>query len=379
MVNLPGRDRRRRVLKDEVLSASSNYTNLRATTGTSATSDAPRYSDAAAVENHPQITDFVPRRYATIAMLIALGAIFTAALAAMDYFAETIAASAGIRSTVAFDLTADGSLAAWLAAVVLLVTSAACLITYSIRRHRIDDFRGRYRVWFMAAIACLVMSANCVAGMHQVVADALRHLTGWTALRDGAAWWLLLAGLPFGWILLRTLIDMRECRVAVILLVAATMCYVTSAVAYLGLVPITDPRTQTIAVGATLLLGYWLSLASVVSYARFVVLDAQGLIVVRRRSVKPTAKAPTAKTTPATTAAPTTKPATTIFSAAGISRATLQPAKTPADASRWVDGSRPERERYDDDEDDDSPGGTRKLSKSDRKRLRKLKAQGRAA
>ena len=32
-------------------------------------SDAPRYSDAAGVENHPQITDFVPRRYRTIALL----------------------------------------------------------------------------------------------------------------------------------------------------------------------------------------------------------------------------------------------------------------------------------------------------------------------
>ena len=37
-------------------------------------------------------------------------------------------------------------------------------------------------------------------------------------------------------------------------------------------------------IGATLLLGHWLVLASVVSYARFVVLDAQGLITVRRRA-----------------------------------------------------------------------------------------------
>jgi hypothetical protein len=38
------------------------------------------------------------------------------------------------------------------------------------------------------------------------------------------------------------------------------------------------------------------------------------------------------------------------------------------------------RDRYDhDEEDDDSSDGGSKISKSDRKRLRKLKAQGRAA
>ena len=35
--------------------------------------NAPRYSDAAGVENHPQVTDFVPRRYRTIAVLVLAG------------------------------------------------------------------------------------------------------------------------------------------------------------------------------------------------------------------------------------------------------------------------------------------------------------------
>jgi hypothetical protein len=57
----------------------------------------------------------------------------------------------------------------------------------------------------------------------------------------------------------------------------------------------------------------------------------------------------------------------------------VQTAKIPADASRWVDGSRFEREHYDEDEDEDSSDGERKRSKSDRKKLRKMKTQGRAA
>jgi hypothetical protein len=45
-------------------------------------------------------------------------------------------------------------------------------------------------------------------------------------------------------------------------------------------------------------------------------------------------------------------------------------------SSRWVDGRRPVAEHYEDDELDANGG---KLSKSDRKRLRKHKAQNRAA
>ena len=62
-----------------------------------------------------------------------------------------------------------------------------------------------------------------------------------------------------------------------------------------------------------------------------------------------------------------------------ISRETVHPVKTPADSSRWVDGSRFERERYDADDEEESSDGERKLSKSDRKKLRKIKTEGRAA
>jgi hypothetical protein len=369
------------VLKDEVLSASNSYAGARATTGTSATSDAPRYSDAAGVENHPQITDFVPRRYATIAMLVAIGAVTTAALSAMHHFAAPIAEATGMRSAAALELSASDGLGAWLAAIVWIAASAVSLITYSIRRHRIDDYRGRYRVWFMAALVCIAASANSVAGMHQIAADVLGNLTGWTALRDGAVWWLILAGVPIGWIALRALMDMRECRVAAVLLVSAIACYAMSAVAYLGLARMGDLQMQTIAAGAALFMGHWLALASVVSYARFVVLDAQGLIVVRHRAAaKRAAKTESSKSAAAPAAIAAMKPVAPISSAPAISRATLQTAKFPADSSQWVDGSRPERSRFDhDDEEDDSSDDERKLSKADRKRLRKLKAQGRAA
>ena len=83
----------------------------------------------------------MPRRYRTIAMLVLIGARLTAATGGAALLrAADCRGRAACTSTAAFDLTAHGSLAAWLAAVVLFMASAICLLTYSIRRHRIDDY-----------------------------------------------------------------------------------------------------------------------------------------------------------------------------------------------------------------------------------------------
>jgi hypothetical protein len=370
MVNFPGRNgRRRRVLNEEVLAASAGRSTVRLATEESNAHQPLRYSEAAGVENHPQITDFIPRRYRTIALLVVAGAATTAGLAALDYATPKLAHALGVAAMPPFDLAARGSLAAWIAAVVLLAASALCLLVYSVRRHRIDDYRGRYRIWLAASAASLVLSANSVAGMHHVVAHAMSQATGWTLLRGGAIWWLAAAGLPIAWITLRTLRDMLECRLAAALWVAAIVCYLAAAACYLGAGPQWGPQIRPIVDAVLRLFGHWLALAAVVSYARYVVLDAQGLIPARAPS-----------TNRKTTARPHRPAAPKPSSPDGAATLPLAPRMEPAAASAaWIDGSRPEPDPYDDDGDDDAPGDSRKLSKADRKRLRKLKAQNRAA
>src|SRR3954468_9168913 len=181
MVNFPGRhDRRRRVLKDDLLSGSAGRTAHRVAPACDA-EDAPRYSDAAGVENHPQVTDFVPRRYGTIAVVGLFGLALTGLTSALHFFVLPMAMSGGMYSAAAFDVTARGNLTAWLAGVVLFLASGFCVMTYSIRRHRIDDYRGRYRVWLAAALACLALSANSVTGLHGVLSEVLTYATGWSA------------------------------------------------------------------------------------------------------------------------------------------------------------------------------------------------------
>jgi hypothetical protein len=379
MVNFPGRsDRRRRVLKEEVLSAPARAKS-RSDDRDNADEDAPRYSEAAGVENHPQVTDFVPRRYSTIAMLGLFGVASSAATAALHYFVLPMATANGMQSGAAIDLAGRSNVSAWLSSIVLFMGSAFCVMTYSLRKHRIDDYRGRYRVWMSAALACLMLSANSVIGLHQVLADALTRVTGWSMLQDGAIWWAV-AGLPLAWIFVRLMVDVRECRVAAATMTAAGICYAVSAASYFGYGPAVEPQMRPILISAPLLLGHWLAFTAVVANARFVVLDAQGLVKVPRRThakSKRAASTPVIKT-PVSKAAQAATTTSVASPTVPISRATIQTVKTPADSSRWVDGSRFEREGYD-DEDDDSSDGDRKLSKSERKRMRKIKTQGRAA
>jgi hypothetical protein len=116
-------------------------------------------------------------------------------------------------------------------------------------------------------------------------------------------------------------------------------------------------------------------LIGIVSYGRFVVLDAQGLIPVRARSRTVSQQAKVVKDREVKHIA-----SHTTATSSGPLRAFREShgsAPTPAQATQWVDGSEPEPDGYGDGDELDSGG--RKLSKAELKRLRKLKARERAA
>ncbi len=366
--------RRRRVLNEEALSASQAHLALRADDD-QPTADGPRYSDAAGVEHHPQVTDFLPRRYRSIWLTAVVGLATTAAIEALYWFAVPAAAKYGFDVAAAFDLTAAGGLAGWLASVLLVASAATCLLIYSLRRHRIDDINGRYRIWLAAAVACACLSLESVAPIHRLIAAAAAYHTGWTALRGHAAWWLALGGLPLAWVAARAWLDARESRLAAATLATAYLAFGVATASYLGVGPTLEPRGAVMLSAGASLLGYWMLLIGIVSYGRFVVLDAQGLIPVRGRTraiSKPAkvVKDREVKHIASNGAADSSRPLRTF-------RESLGSASTPAKPTEWVDGSAPEPDGYDDGDEPDFGG--RKLTKADRKRLRKLKARDRAA
>ena len=353
--------RRRRVLNEEVLSAGTlPNRDLACPPG-----DTPRYGVGANIENHPQVTDLVPRRFRSVALILGIG-ISVGALAEMaSYYSESLSELLPTISAEEITSVFANRLVAWTSAAMLLFTAGYTRLVFLLRRHRVDDVRGRYRIWKTAGWAAIALSLNAVVGGHVLFARALGSLTGWSVLPGNAGFWLAAALLLGGGLLLKLIIDTAECRGAMSTYVLASICFFVAGVNSAGWSPdwaaaMPDTMGRILPMSGNLLL-----LVGTLLYARYVTLDVQGLIEHDTAPESP-------RLNPATSAQETVAEelsveveklpeAPSIAAAAAIS----------ADDSDWVDGSEEEPEGH--------SHSTRRLSKAEKKRLRKQKNRNRAA
>ncbi len=353
--------RRRRVLNEEVLSASALGISARSREEDSISpGDTPRYGVGANIENHPQITDYVPRRFRMIflGLFVALG---------LGAFGELVALKAGTLSEVlpvisAEQLTAKVSagLIAWTSAVALLVAACYARLVYSLRRHRVDDNRGRYRVWRWSAALAVLLSLNAVLDAHTFIAQGLGFATGWSILANHALWWLVPVSLLGGWLMMKLIIEVSECRAALCTYLLAATSLVVAALANVWS-PAWAASYQDSLLRISPLLGDILLMVGTLLFARYVVLDVQGLIEHAEPSASPS---------PSLSVASTKDVETPQINQTEM-REVAEAMPAAKQESAWVDGSEPEHE------DDYSDG--RRLSKAERKRLRKQKNRNRAA
>jgi hypothetical protein len=331
-----------------------------------------RYTEAAGVENHPQITQFVPRRYRSYAFGLLLAAAAIGLIELLHVWADEMARSIGSGPIAAFDLAAGGGLASWLAAVVLVAVAVVAWMIFTLRRHRVNDYKARYRLWLWVCVGAVLASANSVARLHEPWSGLWINLTGWSGL-GGAIWWLAPVGLVGVWLAVRLIMETAECRGACALVAVCSIAYLTAALASLRALPAALAPVEAIVVSSAVLAGHAFALAAVMLYARYVVFDVQGLIehaAKEPQDAKPNTAEPRSKNGGAT--------------ATGNENNRHAPATLPIDAharqkrrerahendDAWVDGSEPDDGGYDDDE-----RSRPKLSKADRKRLRKERRQ----
>src|SRR5262249_12408526 len=137
-----------------------------------------RYTPAARRENHRHTTDFIPRG------LWSLGLWYFAGLAAVGglLFGYTKLASESIIAVglaPLLDAVQGGSLASWLSSLIFTLAAVGSVLIYSIRRHKLDDYRGRYRLWLWCAAAWSVMSIDATANLHTPFSLVMSKLSGW--------------------------------------------------------------------------------------------------------------------------------------------------------------------------------------------------------
>ncbi len=85
---------------------------------------------------------------------------------------------------VLLDASHPRGIAAWLSGQVWLLCLASTLLTFQLRRHKLDDYTGDYRLWFWLVSTCVVGSLDSTTRVIDIFGDALNRWSllnlGWT-------------------------------------------------------------------------------------------------------------------------------------------------------------------------------------------------------
>ena len=286
-------NRRRRVLTDVLFGTDTAGQVLRVTRqrgGSRAL--ASRYASDY-MDEQLQLTDLIPRRLASFLVLYVIGFGIIAGLDFAYAWLPVLSRYTTSGKLAALDLSGESNLAAWFSSTWLGLAGLVSIVVYSVRRHRCDDYSGRYRIWLWGALCCFMLSLDRTANLHEGFKELMAHLTGTRLYGDGSLWWAIPYVFLVGAIGLRLLLDMRESWLSSLSLVAAAVAFGCSQAARLGwlerlpreFLPLAKGPTRQVLIeqGAQLAAAFLLLMA-VGLHARFVILDAAGLI--RRRRVR---------------------------------------------------------------------------------------------
>ncbi len=237
----------------------------------------PHYGQEALAEQ-PRVTDLVPRRLPAHCLLLFAGMAAMGGIGLLYAWMPRLEPWTSGGRIAAFDLAGRGNLAAWFSSSALLAASVASVLVYSVRRYKTDDYRGYYRIWLWAATFWLVMSIDTTAGLREGFKDVLTQLTGTAVYGDGTAWWavpylVLLSALGS-----RLIVDTWPARLSTAALLVAGACLASAVVAQVGWVRAeTAAGVPMFARGAEML-GCWMLFVATALHARYVLLDAAGLL-----------------------------------------------------------------------------------------------------
>jgi hypothetical protein len=307
-------DRRRRLLQGEILSseaardeAEAQASNDPGRTPRRSKTNFPRYAKAADMSQQARVTDLVPQRKLTLWILFLAGLAVVAGLECLYYWMPNVVLATRTSSDVlrdntvaAFDLDGEGSLAAWFSSFVLAGAALTAVLVFTLRRHLLDDYRGRYRIWLWAAACWFVMSIDESASLHEGFKELVVYFSGKRLYGDGSVWWVIGYGSMLATVGLLLLWDMRRSWFSSLAFVACGLCYAAAVVLQLEL---HTPRLGAWPVQWTIMaeeacemVGNLLLLLAMATHARFLIRDIQGLNKKpkkkRATNSKPAAEAP---------------------------------------------------------------------------------------
>lgn len=358
------------------------------------------YHEAVLNQRQPRVTDLLPVRPLWVVVLLLIGLTGIATIEAIHVHAATLPPIEGVEHLASLNAGSPGSLAAWYASAMLAAAAAMAAVVFGIRAHRIDDYRGHYRIWLWTAAALTWMSLDAATGIHNALGLALTLVAGKqvvsASLDAGCTLtWVAVYTLIFGGLGLRLVVELWHSRLSLTALLVAGFLYFDAALFELQMLQSPAALISGFVESTLVLLAHLSLLAAVGLYARHVLLDASGRLKVhldaeRKTKVKrtklkvvktdkveepkakPAAAGPAAKPRPvaAETTVEAEKPAKLADSLKfGSSVSSPSAASKPGVSVAKSNLSKPMDDDEDEDEDDEYGGSN--LSKSERRRMKK--------
>ena len=222
------------------------------------------------MEDHPLLTDLIPKRLGTYWFLFLAGALMIGVIEFCYYKLPYLANLINQETIAAFDLTQRDSIASWVTAILWAVVAFYGVLVYLVCRfdheyHRLSD------IWIWGALGCLFLSLDQVAGLRIVFRDAMIYCTDTKLHGNGNLWWVALYLIVLGMIGTRILTEIRHYLPACNALLVAGICFIVSACAELKLIMSGQPVYHAMLCSGAAMAGTLFLVLSIGLYGRRVI------------------------------------------------------------------------------------------------------------
>lgn len=183
-----------------------------------------------------------------------------------------------------FHLRSTHGIAHWLGGQLWLLTAIAAFLIFQLRRHKLDDYRAKYRLWAMVAIAALFSSMDAsTSGLYLFG----RSIDGWALRETGySGWSIVLATFAtlIGLLGIRLCNEFKSTPLSLLFWLGGLLSWATSALLGTGLLKLEwSQQTLDMVVGGSWLGGILSVFLATGIYLRQIYIDAQRRFITRNR------------------------------------------------------------------------------------------------
>jgi hypothetical protein len=248
----------------------------------------PGYSQAVRRACQQRMVQLIPVRSGSLWFVIGgFGALWASLLVA-HYFAHIRSTTISQQWPISYlvHLRSTHGIAHWLGSQLWMLTAVASLMIFQLRKHKLDDYRAKYRLWAILAIAALVSSLDVSSSGLFLLG---KSLDPWTIREFGySGWTVVLATFAtlVGILGLRLCSELKVAPFSVVFWLVGLLSWAGSALVGTGLVisPWSQPVTDLVVGGAWLggILAVFLSAGI---YLRHIYIEAQQRFILRNRLI----------------------------------------------------------------------------------------------